>query len=291
MLKKIADIDIMRGFREAKNITASYAKTFYTASLFLDRNKRYAAYSIYAVCRISDNAVDDPKETQTAKDQAEKIKNDIEAAYGQNELREPLLKAFRKTISSYGIPKQYFDELLQGVSSDLTKNRYKDFKELYDYCYKVAGVVGLMMLKIFGSDNPDAQEHAIDMGVAMQLTNILRDIQEDFERGRIYLPQDEMEQFNIENNFTALKEINSNAKSFLKFQIERARDYYSRASAGINMISDKRCAFVACIMKDMYAEILNQIEKNGYNVFKKREYVPWGRKCAIILKRSITKPC
>ncbi len=269
MLKKIIDKDTKQGLMEAKNITASYAKTFYTASLFLDRDKRYAAYSIYAVCRISDNAVDDPKEAQTAKEQAEKIKKDIETSYGQNELLDPLLKAFRKTISSYNIPKQYFDELLQGVSSDLTKNRYNDFKELYDYCYKVAEVVGLMMLKIFGSNDPLAQKHAIEIGIAMQLTNILRDIKEDFERGRIYLPQEEMKQFNINEKSISGKDSGTRAQSFLRFQIERARDYYNRASKGINMITDKRCAFVACIMKDMYAGILEQIEKNGYNVFKK----------------------
>jgi len=291
MLKKIIDKDTVQGFMEAKNITASYAKTFYTASLFLDRDKRYAAYSIYAVCRISDNAVDDPKETQIAKKQAEKIKNDIETAYGQDELRDPLLKAFRETTTFYNIPKQYFDELLQGISLDLTKNRYNDFKELYDYCYKVAGVVGLMMLKIFGSKDPLAQKHAIEMGVAMQLTNILRDIREDFERGRIYLPQDEMKQFNIVERSISGEETDARTQAFLSFQIERARDYYNRASTGIDMIADKRCAFVACIMKDMYAGILGQIEKNGYNVFKKRAYVPFTRKCAIILKRLVTRPC
>jgi phytoene synthase len=166
---------------------------------------------------------------------------------------------------------------------DLHKDRYDNFTELYYYCYKVAGVIGLIMLKIFGYDKPDAEKHAVNLGIAMQLTNILRDIKEDFGRGRIYLPQDEMKKFGITQEYLSNEVANHSFESFLKFQIERARQYYAYAAEGIKMINCRRSRFVVCAMKDIYAAILSAIERNKYDVFSRRAQVGTAGKLKIAL--------
>jgi 15-cis-phytoene synthase len=167
---------------------------------------------------------------------------------------------------------------------DLNKRSYENFDELYRYCYKVAGVVGLIMLKIFGSNNPAAETHAVQLGVAMQLTNILRDIREDFQRGRVYLPQDELEKFGLSSDSLSSGVVDAAFKSFMQFQISRARDYYEQSTAGISMIADRRSRFVVCAMKDLYAGILSAIEKIDYDVFRTRAHVSSAGKIAAALR-------
>jgi len=280
---------LQKGFKEAEKITKKYAKTFYFASRFLPKDKRYASYAIYAICRISDNSVDNHSNLlNTAA--LNKIAQDIQLAYSNSNLSEDLLLVFRETANNYKIPKEYFDELLSGMKLDLEKNRYRNFEELYNYCYKVAGVVGLIMLRIFGYANPEAEKYSVKLGIAMQLTNILRDINEDFLRGRIYLPVEEMAKFNVNENHITKQTIDNNLINLIKFQIERAREYYTDAELGIKMIDDTACRLVVYVMKDIYAGILTSIEKNKYDVFSRRAQVSLARKMlissGIILKRK-----
>jgi phytoene synthase len=196
MSKRIAD-----GFSTARAITKQHAKTFYFASHFLPEEKRPAAYAVYALCRISDDTVDAvSSSTAAAAKNLSRIQDSLNAVYDNSPLTDDLLIAFKQTVATYAIPRLYFDELIDGMYLDLNKHTYEDFDELYRYCYKVAGVVGLIMLKIFGSNNPAAETHAVQLGVAMQLTNILRDIREDFQRGRVYLPQNELEKFGLSSD-------------------------------------------------------------------------------------------
>jgi phytoene synthase len=167
---------------------------------------------------------------------------------------------------------------------DLNKNSYKNFTELYDYCYKVAGVVGLVMLSIFGYNNQEAQKYAVDLGIAMQLTNILRDIKEDYRRGRIYLPLDEMRKFGVSESQIAKGRIDENLASLLKFQTKRARGFYDNSTKGIKMIVDLKSRLVVQMMKDMYAGILQSIEKNNFDVFSKRAHLNHLGKMALALK-------
>jgi phytoene synthase len=261
---------LILGFKQAKAITQKYAKTFYFASYFLSKDKRYAAYSIYAICRVSDEAVDNQNKSSLNK--LEQIRENIEKVYSTNPLNNNLLLAFRETIRKYCLPKQYFDQLLEGMGSDIMKNRYADFPELKLYCYKVAGVVGLMMLRILGY-SLEAEKYAVNLGIAMQLTNIIRDIKEDFDRNRIYLPQDELTRFGVRKNDIASGNINQEMKSLLLFQIKRARDFYAAANPGVKLIPDRRSRFVILCMKEIYAGILDAIEKNGCDVFTKRAHV------------------
>lgn len=272
---------VLSGLEEAKKLTRKHAKTFYFASKFLARDKKQAAYAVYAICRISDDSVD------ASSGSLEKLKNiekKINSAYSLDCPQEPLLLAFKKIIDTHKIPKDYFDELIKGMYLDLEKKRYNNFQELYDYCYKVAGVVGLIMLQIFGYKDEKAKEHAVDLGIAMQLTNILRDIKEDLGRGRIYLAQDEVKDFKLEEEDLKSGKLDKKLIDFLKFQIQRARKYYQSAEEGIEIIADKRSRFVVWAMSRIYGAILDEIEKNQYDLFSKRAQVSQPAKLGLLAK-------
>ncbi|KPK97635.1 MAG: hypothetical protein AMJ95_08115 [Omnitrophica WOR_2 bacterium SM23_72] len=277
------DARLKRGLRLAQAITRHHAKTFYFASRFLPKEKRTCAYVIYAVCRISDEAVDKNSRVSSLSSLSQ-AKDNIELTYSDSPLQEDLLFAFRQTARRFDIPKTYFDELLEGMRMDLTKKRYQTFDDLYGYCYRVAGVVGLIMLKIFGYGHKQAEKYAVDLGVAMQLTNILRDIKEDFLRGRVYLPQDELKKFGVFEEQLSGGKVDDNFKTLLKFQIERARQYYATSESGIRLIMDSRCRFAVLCMKQIYAGILNCIEHSNYDVFSKRCLVPSWAKAGIAFK-------
>ncbi|MFA5092841.1 MAG: phytoene/squalene synthase family protein [Candidatus Omnitrophota bacterium] len=274
--------ELLQGFAQAKKITKKFAKTFYLSSLFLPKDKQNASYAVYAICRLSDESVDQLNDFQQ-QNQLSQIEQDIASAYTQKPLNNPLLAAFRQTVNNYNIPKEYFDELINGMRMDLEIRRYPNFLALKDYCYKVAGVVGLIMLKIFGYKDASAYDYAIKLGIAMQLTNILRDIKEDFARGRIYLPQNEMQQFNISEFQLANQENDQNFKNFINFQIKRCEELYAQSQNGINLIDNRFCRFVVLTMKEIYAEILNVIKKNSYDVFSRRAHVGKFKKLSIVI--------
>jgi len=270
------------GFALAKAITRRHSKTFYFASHFLPKAKRQAAYAVYAACRASDDAVDEVSAQQ--EQSLSRVREDINAVYSAAPLADGLFLALRKTVKDYGIPREHFDVLIDGMRTDLFKKRYKNFAELYDYSYKAAGVIGLMMLKILGLDSGQARDYGVSLGIAMQLTNITRDIKEDYARGRVYLPEDEIKRFTVAETDFAGERINENMKNLLKIQVSRARQYYGRSEAGIKIIHDPRCRLVVRTMKEMYEAILNEIEKNDYNVLSKHVYVNSLKKLGIILR-------
>ena len=271
------------GFKQAEKITKKYAKTFYFASPFLSKEKRKAAYAVYAVCRIADDYVDNNGRDAAGQKLIE-IERDIDSAYADGPLENPLLLAFRNSVKTYAIPRNYFKDIMAGMYMDLHKSRYADFDELRDYCNKVAGVVGLIMLQIFDATAQEARPYAVDLGIALQLTNIIRDIKEDYARGRIYLPQDEMQKFGITQKDLAGEKVNENFKALLGFQIQRARQYYQRSLAGLRLIKHRSNRFLILAIKQMYASILQVIEKKGYDVFSERARVSNFKKGAIIFK-------
>ncbi|MDD5120569.1 MAG: phytoene/squalene synthase family protein [Candidatus Omnitrophica bacterium] len=277
------DKELLSGFKEAKRITKKFAKTFYLASLFLPKDRKYAGYSVYALCRLSDEAVDNSAICNQT-DILLGLEEKISAAYSGCKLNEPLLAAFRETVKKYKIPKECFDELIEGMRMDLKIKRYPDFSALYKYCYRVAGVVGLIMIKIFGYKDASCRDYGIKLGIAMQLTNILRDINEDIGRGRIYLPQDEMLKFNVSESQLIKGLNNEGFKNLMRFQIERCRKYYEESSAGIKLIDSRLSRLVVMVMKETYCGILDEIKKNNYDIFSKRVFVSKSRKIAIISK-------
>jgi len=281
---------IESGFKEAEKITRDFAKTFYFASLFLPKDKRIASYTVYAICRLSDEAADNNGLNQKEK-KIEEIKDKIDLSYSALPIEDSLLMAFRATVNKYNIPKDYFYELLEGMRMDLTKKCYADIDELKLYAYRVAGVVGLIMLRIFGSQEKNAETYALKLGEAMQLTNILRDIKEDLQKGRLYLPLDELKNFNLSEKEIEEMRVNENFKSLMKFQIERARESYKESRKGVSFIKCPRSRLAIRLMQEIYSGILKEIEHNNYDVFSKRAAVKTPKKILMAIKILLEGPC
>jgi phytoene synthase len=270
------------GFNQARQITKRFAKTFYFASFFLPSKPRLSAYTIYAICRISDESVDN--DALLKNNQLEGTKEKIFLAYSNEEINDPLILAFRHTINTYNIPAAYFEELISGMKMDLEKNRYQNFQELYTYCYKVAGVVGLIMLRILGAKNISIDEYAVNLGIAMQLTNILRDIKEDYAKNRIYIPQEDLCQFKVSEDDIANERNTTSFKLLLQNYIRKAREYYRKSDRGVSFISSIRGRMVVLAMSLMYEAILDEIKNNDYNIFIKRAALSKLKKIIIIVK-------
>ena len=189
--------------------------------------------------------------------------------------------AWHDTLKSYSIPIELPLDLMDGVAMDIEFKPFETFDDLYVYCYKVAAVVGLMTSEIFGYSDKRALEHAIELGIAMQLTNILRDIGEDVDRGRIYLPLEDLRRFKYSKEEMMQKKINDNFLNLMKFQIERARGYYRSSDKGIPML-EKESRFGVAISSVNYGNILTAIEKNRYDVFSTRAYRSFFQKISTI---------
>ena len=192
------------------------------------------------------------------------------------------MKPFISVAKHYAIPKEHPLDLIEGVRMDIHKNRYQSFDELYLFAYRVAGVVGLMMTPLLGYKNPDALIHAEKLGIAMQLTNILRDIKEDKDMDRIYLPLDELKQFNVSVDDLFAERMTDEMFQFMKFQIDRAHYYYNEADKGTKML-DKDAQFAIYSASKIYRGILRKIEIRNYNPFLGRVFVPQSKKAQIVV--------
>jgi 15-cis-phytoene synthase len=276
-------------FRACKRITRRYAKSFYFASHVLPREKRMAAYAVYAFCRRADNIADDTEQghdTQTRCERIGDLRRELRDVYAGGALADPLLLAFRETVIRYRIPEEYFLDLLRGVEMDLTVTRYGDFVRLEEYCYRVASVVGLVMTHIFGVSDPAALTHARDLGTAMQLTNILRDIKEDYARGRVYIPAEDMKKFGCAEEDLRREVVNEGFCSLMRFEIARARELYRSATEGIPALTNDGSRFCVRLMCNIYSGILDEIESLDYDVFRTRAHVPLRRKLRVALQSA-----
>lgn len=254
-------------------ITAIHSKSFFMASGLLSPAKRKAVRALYAFCRTTDDIVDNAaqvgfKDLQAWRDQSLGI---------CPRFNDPVSIAWADTRQQFAIPSCYALQLIDGVARDMHVNRYRNFSELAEYCYGVASTVGLMSMHIVGFEDDKAVRYAVKLGVALQLTNILRDIAEDYRRGRVYLPQDEMEAYGITQEHLHFGIVDEAWINFMKFQIERTRKIYEESWPGIAMLNaDGRMAIAAAAT--FYRGILTDIEKRGYDVFSGRASVSkWGK--------------
>lgn len=278
-------------YAHCREITRVHAKTFYMATRFLPNHKQRSIFAIYGLCRYLDDLVDEAEDLILKKrissldvlEKLDEFKNKLIDTYRGEDQDDPILIAFSDTLNLYKIPLDLPLQLMDGVKMDLTKNRYQNFEELYDYSYKVASVVGLMTSEVFGYKNPKAIEHAVDLGIAMQLTNILRDVGEDLEKDRIYLPQDELKNFGLNESDLFSHTMDNNFIRLMKFQIDRANRYYESADLGISMLNrDSRLP--VCLARENYSRILSKIEENDYNVYQKRAYLNSTEKLSMVPK-------
>jgi phytoene synthase len=268
-------------YAEAARATARHSKSFYFATRFFPADMARAARSVYWFCRYTDDLVDEaPSLEQGRADWAEWARL-VEAMLQERPVRHPVLTLFGETVRRYEIPAGYPLELIEGMRMDLEHTRYKNFAQLRLFCYRVASVVGLMMMHVIGFREP-AGRHAIDLGIAMQLTNILRDVGEDLARGRVYLPAEEMERFGYREEDLRRRVRNDPFRALMRFQIERARDYYARAEPGLALL-DPRGRFAVKMAARVYREILRRIEALDYDIFGRRAVVPTRTKYRILL--------
>jgi phytoene synthase len=276
--------DARIAFENARNMTRHYSKSFYFSASVLPRQCRWATYAVYGFCRYADNLVDNPRARthDEIRHEVEILANELRIAYRTGESEHPIIRSFVIAARAYAIPIEYPLDLLRGVVMDLEYSRYATYDDLYVFCYRVASVVGLMMTCVLGYSHPSALVYAEKMGIAMQLTNILRDIEEDAERGRIYLPQEELERFGVTEQDILERRMTPQIRALMQFQSLRAEQLYHEAEPGILMLpADTRFAIYSA--SKIYRGILPKIEANDYNPFCGRVYVPTSRKMRILL--------
>ena len=228
-------------------------------------------YTIYTFCREVDSAVDDAPQGTDPRAELARWREDISAAY-HGTPNSPVAVSLAAHLRSLDIPEEYFQELITGVEMDVTTNRYPTFQALYPYCYRVASMVGLICLKIFGTEAPQASHYAINLGLAFQLTNILRDISSDADRNRIYLPLEDMARFGYSEKDLFERRYTPEFIELMKYECARAREFYLKAKQVFESLpqKDQRALVVAEIMHGVYARILEQIEAQDYRVFDSR---------------------
>ncbi len=275
-------------FKHARQMTAYYSKSFYISACMLPLEKRWATYAIYGFCRYADNLIDKQRSRQVAEilREVDFLAHELEVAYRTGESEHPILRPFVVVAQRYGIPLEYPLDLLRGVKMDIQNARYQNFDELYVFCYRVAAVVGLMMTHVLGYKNDEAFAYAEKLGVAMQLTNILRDVQEDKDMGRIYLPLDELQEFGCSENNVLEERMTPAFRELIRFQVNRAHSYYEAAADGIPMLApDSRFAIYSA--SRIYRGILKRLEARKYNPFLGRVFVPKHRKLGILLQEVL----
>ena len=277
---------VQLGYSESRAITRSEAKNFYYAFLTLPQARRSAIYVVYAFCRHCDDAVDTAGSHHDKLAALANLRFNLGQAYSQR-ASNPLFEALADVASRYNIPQEYFEDVIRGVEADLTKTSYKDFEDLRGYCYQVASAVGLICLQIFGYSDMKARGHAIDLGLAMQLTNIIRDVREDLEMGRVYLPQDEIARFGYSEAGLNGHLINDAFVALMRFQAERARRYFDSGFQLLPYLSPRSRACPA-VLGRIYSKVLQRIEAVGYDVFRERVSLSKGEKLRVTAQTWLT---
>lgn len=241
--------------------TAKSGSSFYYSFMFLSKQKREAITALYAFCREVDDIADECTELHIAQVKLNWWRSEIENLY-QNKPIHPVSKALLIPIKTYHLDAEHFNEIIDGMEMDLNFNRYEDFKQLQLYCYRVASVVGLLSAQIFGFNNRKTLKFAHDLGMAFQLTNIIRDVGEDARRNRIYLPLDELAKFNVTEDDILHSRESDAVKQLLDYQIERAENYYDRA---LNELpdEDRKSQRVGLMMATIYRTLLREIKADG----------------------------
>ncbi|KAJ9540915.1 hypothetical protein OSB04_027421 [Centaurea solstitialis] len=258
-------------------VCAEYAKTFYLGTLLMTPERRKAIWAIYVWCRRTDELVDGPNASHITPKALDRWESRLEDLFNGRPF-DMLDAALADTVSKFPVDIQPFKDMIEGMRMDLRKSRYKTFDELYLYCYYVAGTVGLMSVPIMGIA-PESQattesvyNAALSLGIANQLTNILRDVGEDARRGRVYLPQDELAQAGLSDEDIFAGKVTDKWRSFMKKQIKRARSFFDEAEEGVTQLSSaSRWPVWASLL--LYRQILDEIEANDYNNFTRRAYV------------------
>ena len=293
--------ELAASYKFAADAVKRSGSNFSRAFLVLSKEQRLAFYSVYAFMRSCDDASDGNESVEKKREELRRRRALLDEAAGnvpdkmeifEDAMNALVLPAFRDTLQRYSIPAQYFHWIIDGTEMDLTASRCETFDELYKYCFHVASAVGLVCLRIFGFNEAveaaeDAKQKAEKLaelcGVAFQLTNILRDIREDAERGRVYIPLEDLCRFKYTEDDLKNCVVNENFLALMRFETERARFYYGEARKLLPLVNPASRPSL-WVMMEVYSRLLNRIEKSGFDVFQRRVRLGRGEKIAIVLR-------
>ena len=268
--------------------------SFYYSFLVLPADQRRAIIAVWDFCRAVDDAVDEidlggdqssrALSLATARNSLDLWRAELGRCYEAGEPRTPEGRQLQPFIERFALPRQAFADVIDGVAMDLDTTRYQTFDDLLRYCHRVASAVGLICIRIFGCQDPRASDYAVALGVALQLTNIVRDVKDDLARGRVYVPLDDMRTAGCEVEDLAAGRLTARVRQLLAFECRRAHDYYDRALEA-RPAGERRRLVAAEIMRAVYFETLQRIERSGYDVFSGRARVPRPRQALIAARQ------
>jgi phytoene synthase len=287
------DEQLQQDYAHCQSVQRAYGVSYYFATRFFPPETRRAVYALYGFVRYPDQWVDCPGEALLygslvpCADEGQEVRAKLDS-YERDFIRagcgecagSPPLRAFADVVRRYKIPLRYPLEFLDAMRMDLERTRYADFEQLQTYTWGSASVVGVMMCYILGATSPEALHYAATMGLAMQMTNFLRDVGEDWQRGRVYLPLDELRRHGVGEDHLAQGIVDERWIALIQFQIERCRSLYAQAERGIALLP-REAQFPVLLGGRLYARILNAIERNGYDVFRYRARTTYAEKVAI----------
>jgi 15-cis-phytoene synthase len=265
-----------------RKIVRAAASNFYYSFLLLPTAKRRAINDVYTFCRLLDDIVDEEQKGRDAPSELQFWRDEVEACYQgcpTTEFGERLIIS----IEEFELPRQPFIDLIEGMEMDLKWHSYQTFADLREYCYRAASAVGLICIEIFGYESARTREYAVNLGLALQLTNILRDLKEDIARGRIYIPLEDLEQFGYSEKDLRANLYNAPFIDLMKFEYARARSYFEKAAASLPE-NDRASMFAAEIMGSIYRELLEQMPGIQFDVFRNRLSVTKSRRLRIALE-------
>ena len=285
----ITDPQLRASYEECKRLNALHGKTYYLATLLLPKAKRPFVHALYGFARYADEIVDDLASTLTDAEKAAELKtwgDGVLVGLIGGESNDQVGRALIDTVNRFNIPHEHFVAFLHSMTMDLTVSEYANYEALMEYVYGSAAVIGLEMVPILGALSPAAYEPAEKLGVAFQLANFIRDVGEDLDRGRVYLPQDELAQFGVDREMLEARKLTPQITAALKFQIERVRQLQREATPGILQLepASRPCIEAA---SELYCGIVDEVEAIGYDIFNKRAKTSTGRRLRVASKAYV----
>ncbi|MBW3606437.1 MAG: phytoene/squalene synthase family protein [Actinobacteria bacterium] len=285
-------VDLTTSYELCRQLNAAHGRTYYFATRFLPRDRRHHVHALYGFARYADDLVDhfDLGWSDVRRRQAlEEWSAGFLASLRSGDSDDPILKAVIATVTELDIRHDDLRAFLRSMAMDLTVSRYETYEELYEYVYGSAAVIGAMMLPVLGGRHPDARARAMDLGIAFQLTNFLRDVAEDHLRGRIYLPLEDLARFGVGEEEFQRRRMTPQLRRLLAFEAARTRALYLRAEQGWGMLEPRSQACIR-IAHRLYGEILDRLESADWQVFDHRASVPPGRKLRVAARELVRRP-
>ena len=273
----------MNGIQFVSTLTRKSRSNFYYAFLFLPRPRREALYAVYAFCRIVDDVADLGSNPARQRAELNDWRAEVARCYASRPLQTPVARRLADAVRAYPIPRTALEAIIDGVEMDLDRATYETFEELYPYCYRVASAVGLCCIEIFGYTEPRARDYAVNLGIALQLTNIIRDVETDARAGRFYIPQEDLRRFGVMAGDLRAGRYTDGFVTLMEHQAHRARHFYEAARRAFPA-ADARALVAAQIMGRIYFTLLQELEARRFRIFGQRVTLPARRKLGIALR-------